>query len=56
MISDHWHHTFANQARAHDVGDDLNASVISKFTLTAAKDAFTYVLESVLENENVTGL
>jgi hypothetical protein len=38
-----------------EVGDDLNASDVSKFTLTAAKDAFTYdVLENVLVNENLT--
>jgi hypothetical protein len=40
--------------RAEDVGDDLKASGISKFTLAAAKDALTYVLENVIENENVT--
>jgi hypothetical protein len=49
-----WHHICVHQARAQDVGDDLNASDISKFTLAVAKDAFTYVLEKVLENENVT--
>jgi hypothetical protein len=49
-----WHRICVNQARAQDVGDDLNASAISKFTLAVAKDAFTYVLENILENENVT--
>ena len=54
LLNDQWHHTFANQARAQDVGDDLNTSDVSKFTLTQAKDAFTYVLENVIENKNVT--
>jgi hypothetical protein len=49
-----WHRISGNQARAQDVGDDLHASGVSTFTYTAAKDAFTYVLENVLENENVT--
>jgi hypothetical protein len=49
-----WHRICVNQARAQDVGNDLNASDISKVTLAVAKDAFTYVLENVLENENVT--
>jgi hypothetical protein len=48
-----WHRISVNQARAQDVGNDLNASDGSTFTLTAAKDAFTYVWENVLENENV---
>jgi hypothetical protein len=48
-----WHRICVNQARAQDVGDDLNASDISKINLTAAKDAFTFVLENFLENENV---
>jgi hypothetical protein len=53
-LNDQWHHMFANQARDQDVGDHLNAPDVSKFTLTEAKDAFTYVLENVIENENVT--
>jgi hypothetical protein len=32
----------------------FNAPDVSKFTVTAAKDAFTYVLENALKNENVT--
>jgi hypothetical protein len=54
LFNDQWHHTFANQARAQYVTDVLNASGVSTFTYTAAKDAFTYVMENVLENENVT--
>jgi hypothetical protein len=49
-----WHRICVNQARTQDVGNDLNASDVAKFTLTAAKDAITYVFENVLENENVT--
>jgi hypothetical protein len=52
--NDKWHCTCANQARAQDVGNDLNTSDISTFTATAAKDAFIYIFENVLENENIT--
>jgi hypothetical protein len=47
---------FVNQARAKDASDVLNASDVATFTLTGAKDAFTYILENVLEMKMSPGL
>jgi hypothetical protein len=43
-----------DQAEVQESKNACNSPSLSTFTLTVAKDAFTYVLETVLENENVT--
>jgi hypothetical protein len=54
LQKDKWHCTFTNQARVQNVSDGLSASCLSTFTLTVAKDAFTYVLKNIIENDKVT--